>query len=109
MSNAAATVSGVPTSAVELPELRCERPFPEVLVQVLVGAARAAEDSHARRWVERQREFAGLFPGAEVVELPDAKHLIAADRPDAVAAAVLRGGFPHAGSVRPLWPTADVQ
>lgn len=76
------------SSAVELLELRCERPFPEVLVQVLVGAAGAAEDGHARRWVERQREFAGLFPGAEVVELPDAKHLIAADRPDAVATAV---------------------
>ena len=80
-------------SAVELLELRCERPFPEVLVQVLVGAAGAAEGAHARRWVERQREFAGLFPGAEVVELPDAKHLIAADRPDAVATAVRSLGF----------------
>jgi pimeloyl-ACP methyl ester carboxylesterase len=80
-------------SAVELLELRCERPFPEVLVQVLVGAAGAAEDGRARRLVERQREFAGLFPGAEVVELPDAKHLIAADRPDAVATAVRSLGF----------------
>ena len=80
-------------SAVELLELRCERPFPEVLVQVLVGAAGAAQDGHARRWVERQREFASLFPGAEVVELPDAKHLIAADRPDAVATAVRSLGF----------------
>ena len=80
-------------SAVELLELRCERPFPRCLVQVLVGAAGAAEDGHARRWVERQREFAGLFPGAEVVELPDAKHLIAADRPDAVATAVRSLGF----------------
>jgi len=80
-------------SAVELLELRCERPFPEVLVQVLVGAAGAGEDGHARRWVERQREFASLFPGAEVVELPDAKHLIATDRPDAVATAVRSLGF----------------
>lgn len=79
--------------AVELLELRCERPFPEVLVQVLVGAAGAARAEPVRRWVERQREFAGLFPGAEVVELPDAKHLIAADRPDAVATAVRSLGF----------------
>lgn len=82
--------------AVELLELRCERPFPEVLVQVLVAAAGAARDGagrQARRWVERQRDFAGLFPGAEVVELPDAKHLIAADRPDAVATAVRSLGF----------------
>lgn len=79
--------------AVELLELRCERPFPEVLVQVLVGAAGVAEDGRVRRWVERQREFARLFPGAEVVELPDAKHLIAADRPDAVATAVRSLGF----------------
>jgi pimeloyl-ACP methyl ester carboxylesterase len=89
-------------SAVELLELRCERPFPEVLVQVLVGAAGAARDgaregagkhSHAAHWVERQHDFAVLFPGAEVVELPDAKHLIAADRPDAVATAVRSLGF----------------
>ena len=80
-------------SAVELLELRCERAFPEVLVQVLVGAAGVSENGHTRRWVERQREFAGLFPGAEVVELPDAKHLIAADRPDAVATAVRSLGF----------------
>lgn len=80
-------------TAVELLELRCELPFPEVLVQVLVGAAGVPEDGHARRWLERQRDFAGLFPGAEVVELPDAKHLIAADRPDAVATAVRSLGF----------------
>lgn len=75
--------------AVELLELRCERPFPEVLVQVLVGTA----GGRGPRWAERQRGFAGLFPGAEVVELPDAKHLIAADRPDAVATAVRSLGF----------------
>ncbi|MFL6116550.1 MAG: alpha/beta fold hydrolase [Catenulispora sp.] len=75
--------------AVELLELRCERPFPEVLVQVLVGTA----GGQGARWFERQRAFAGLFPGAEVVELPDAKHLIAADRPDAVATAVRSLGF----------------
>ena len=79
--------------AVELLELRCERAFPEVLVQVLVGAAGAADGGQAARRVERQRGFAGLFPGAEVVELPDAKHLIAADRPDAVATAVRSLGF----------------
>jgi len=75
--------------AVELLELRCERPFPEVLVQVLVATA----GGRGPRWLERQRAFAGLFPGAEVVELPDAKHLIAADRPDAVATAVRSLGF----------------
>lgn len=80
-------------TAVELLELRCELPFPEVLVQVLVGTAGATGDGHTRRWLERQRDFAGLFPGAEVVELPDAKHLIAADRPDAVATAVRSLGF----------------
>ncbi|GAA2004045.1 alpha/beta hydrolase [Catenulispora subtropica] len=80
-------------AAVGLLELRCELPFPEVLVQVLVGAAGAGAGGHAADWVERQRAFAGLFPGAEVVELADAKHLIAADRPDAVATAVRSLGF----------------
>ncbi|NUP49583.1 MAG: alpha/beta fold hydrolase [Catenulispora sp.] len=80
-------------AAVALLELRCELPFPEVLVQVLVGAAGAGAGGHAADWLERQRGFAGLFPGAEVVELADAKHLIAADRPDAVATAVRSLGF----------------
>ncbi|NUR26460.1 MAG: alpha/beta hydrolase [Catenulispora sp.] len=80
-------------AAVNLLELRCELPFPEVLVQVLVGTAGAGSGAQAARWVERQRAFAGLFPGAEVVELADAKHLIAADRPDAVATAVRSLGF----------------
>ncbi|GAA2032449.1 alpha/beta hydrolase [Catenulispora yoronensis] len=79
--------------AVELLELRCEHPFPEVLVQVLVGTAGASEGGYAAQWLERQRGFAGLFPGAEVVELADAKHLIATDRPDAVATAVRSLGF----------------
>ena len=80
-------------AAVALLELRCELPFPEVPVQVLVGAAGAADGGRAAAWLERQRAFAGLFPGAEVVELADAKHLIAADRPDAVATAVRSLGF----------------
>ncbi|NUR62741.1 MAG: alpha/beta hydrolase [Catenulispora sp.] len=80
-------------AAVALLELRCELPFPEVLVQVLVGAAGAADGGRAAAWLERQNAFAGLFPGAEVVELADAKHLIAADRPDAVATAVRSLGF----------------
>ena len=79
--------------AVELLELRCERAFPEVLVQVLVGAHGTESQRTAARWVERLHGFAGLFPGSEVVELPDAKHLIATDRPDAVATAVRSLGF----------------
>lgn len=70
--------------AVELLELRCERPFPDVPAVLLVGAAGGG----AGRWIARQSGLARILGGAEVVELPDAKHLIAADRPDAVAAAV---------------------
>lgn len=70
--------------AVELLELRCERPFPGVPAVLLAGTA----GSGAPEWVARQYGLARLLGGAEVVELPDAKHLIAADRPDAVAAAV---------------------
>lgn len=70
--------------AVELLELRCERQLPDVPVVLVAGAAGAG----AVRWVGRQYGLARVLGGAEVVELPDAKHLIAADRPDAVAAAV---------------------
>jgi pimeloyl-ACP methyl ester carboxylesterase len=70
--------------AVELLELRCERRFPAVPAVLLAGTA----GSGAREWLARQYGLARLLGGAEVVELPDAKHLMAADRPDAVAAAV---------------------
>jgi pimeloyl-ACP methyl ester carboxylesterase len=84
---AAATVNELTSYrpvAVELLELRCERQLPEVPVVLVAGAAGAG----AARWVGRQYGLAQVLGGAEVVELPDAKHLIAADRPDAVAAAV---------------------
>lgn len=89
---AAATVNELTSYrpvAVELLELRCERAFPDVPVRVLVGGGGPG----AERWLRRQREFAGLFRGAEVVELRDAKHLIASDRPDAIADAVRAVAF----------------
>jgi pimeloyl-ACP methyl ester carboxylesterase len=70
--------------AVELLELRCERAFPQVPVRVLIGM----DYKDPLPWRERQRALVGLSPLGEVRELRDAKHLIAADRPDAVAEAV---------------------
>lgn len=72
--------------AVELLELRCERPVPRVPVRLLVGMGYPGSGGAVR--LERQHGFAALFPHAELRELHDAKHLIASDRPDAVADAV---------------------
>src|SRR5205085_11997338 len=70
--------------AVEILELRCERPFPTVPVRVLVGMDGPGADG----WLERQQALAAPSPLGGIKELRDARHLIAADRPDAVAAAV---------------------
>jgi pimeloyl-ACP methyl ester carboxylesterase len=85
--------------AAELLELRCERPFPPVPVQVLAafGAARPARllvspSTRANRvahWRRRQADLAALSPLGELIELPDSAHYVPFDRPDAVADSVL--------------------
>jgi pimeloyl-ACP methyl ester carboxylesterase len=89
---AAATVNELTSyrgAAVEILELRCERPFPPVPVRVLVGM----DFKGSERWLARQRELASFSPRTEIRELRDAKHLIASDRPDAVADAVREASF----------------
>jgi pimeloyl-ACP methyl ester carboxylesterase len=88
---AAATVNELTSYrdvAAGLLDLRREHAFPPVPVRVILGTAgRGAEG-----WVEAQRALAALSPHGALRQLPDAKHLIASDCPDAVAEAVADAG-----------------
>lgn len=85
--------------AAELLELRCERDFPPVPLQVLAAFGRSRIERAlmprglasrvADAWRLRQRDLAALSPRGELVELTDSGHYIPFDRPDAVADAVL--------------------
>ncbi len=85
--------------AAELLELRCERDFPPVPLQVLAAFGRSRIERAlmprglasrvADAWRLRQRDLAALSPYGELVELADSGHYIPFDRPDAVADAVL--------------------
>ena len=85
--------------AAELLELRCEREFPPVPLQVLAAFGRSRIEralmprrsaaQFADRWWRLQRDLAALSPRGELVELKDSGHYIPFDRPDAVADAVL--------------------
>lgn len=85
--------------AAELLELRCERDFPPVPLQVLAAFGRSRVERAlmprglasrvADAWRLRQRDLAALSPRGELVELTDSGHYIPFDRPDAIADAVL--------------------
>lgn len=66
----------------DLELLRRERSWPTLCTVVLTAAG-----AGGRRWVETQRELAELLH-AEHVVLPEARHMIMIDEPDAVVAAV---------------------
>jgi pimeloyl-ACP methyl ester carboxylesterase len=84
--------------AAELLELRCEKEFPPVPLQVLAAFGRSRIERRlmprglaarvADAWRLRQRDLAALSPHGELMELADSGHYIAFDRPDAVADAV---------------------
>jgi pimeloyl-ACP methyl ester carboxylesterase len=71
----------------DLAVLRRGHPAPDVPVVVLT-AVRRMRPAAARRWREGHVRLVALFPRARQVVLTDAGHLVARDRPDAVAAAV---------------------
>ncbi len=84
--------------AAELLELRCERDFPSVPLQVLAAFGRSRLERAvmprglasrvADAWRLRQRDLAALSPLGRLMELPDSGHYIPFDRPDAIADAV---------------------
>jgi len=72
--------------AVDLRRLRARLPFPSVPVVVLTALAGRSARS-AARWSAETARLARLLSGAQTT-LPDARHLVMIDRPDAIADAV---------------------
>jgi pimeloyl-ACP methyl ester carboxylesterase len=66
----------------DLERLRGERDLPEIPVRVVTAAADGGES-----WVRTQAELARRLHGEQTV-LPDSRHLVMLDRPDALVAAV---------------------
>ncbi|WP_308166396.1 alpha/beta hydrolase [Actinomadura sp. NEAU-AAG7] len=73
--------------AADLEDVRKRRPFPPVPMVVLTALG-DVEGGKAREWAEGHRRLAEMSPHGSQVELPDARHMVQLDRPDAVADAV---------------------
>lgn len=74
--------------AVELLELRCERPFPQVPLIVLAATGGVGTSGFHERAKGAQRALAGMSTLGRYVELSDSGHLIQLDRPDAIVTAI---------------------
>ncbi|WP_240810200.1 alpha/beta fold hydrolase [Actinomadura sp. WMMA1423] len=74
--------------AADLAGLRGRRPFPPVPLAVVTALGDVDGDDRKRRWAEAHARLASMSPHGTRIELPDALHMVALDRPDAVADAV---------------------
>jgi pimeloyl-ACP methyl ester carboxylesterase len=74
--------------AVDLAALRERRPFPKIPVVVLTALGELKSDAKKAEWLENHRRLVEMTPYGRHVELPDCKHMVPLDRPDAVADAV---------------------
>lgn len=72
----------------DLARLREEVPFPPVPLVVLAATGRLRGDESRRRLLSSTQELARITPRGKHVEITDSGHLIAFDRPDAVAEAI---------------------
>lgn len=74
--------------AVDLAGVRSELPFPPVPLVVLAATGRLRGEQSRRRSISRSEELAAMTPGGKHIEITDSGHLVAFDRPDAVAEAI---------------------
>jgi pimeloyl-ACP methyl ester carboxylesterase len=72
----------------DLIALRQARPFPEIPLTVLTALGKLRSASRRRSWIECHRRLAAMSPYGRQINMEDARHLLQADRPDAVAEAI---------------------
>jgi pimeloyl-ACP methyl ester carboxylesterase len=72
----------------DLARLREQQPFPAVPLVVLAATGRLHSDQSRRRAISRTQELARMTPGGKQAEITDSGHLVAFDRPDAIAEAI---------------------
>lgn len=74
--------------AADLVALRARRPFPPVPLTVLTALGDVRRDACKRAWSDGHAVLAAMSPQGRQVKLPESRHMIHLDRPDAVAEAV---------------------
>ncbi|WP_246343003.1 alpha/beta fold hydrolase [Actinomadura verrucosospora] len=74
--------------AADLLRLRERRPFPAVPLVVLTALGDVKGEDKKRAWSEGHARLAKMTPYGSQVDVPDSRHMVQLDRPDAVADAV---------------------
>ncbi|OLT33803.1 hypothetical protein BJF79_07790 [Actinomadura sp. CNU-125] len=74
--------------AADLVALRARRPFPPVPLVVLTALDDVRREACRRAWADGHARLAAMSPHGRQVKLPEARHMIHLDRPDAIADAV---------------------
>jgi pimeloyl-ACP methyl ester carboxylesterase len=74
--------------AADLAGLRRTRPFPEIPLTVLTALGDLPDAGHRAGWAECHRRLAAMSPYGRQITVAGARHLLQADRPDAVADAI---------------------
>ncbi|QFG23998.1 alpha/beta fold hydrolase [Actinomadura sp. WMMB 499] len=98
--------------AADLAALRARRPLPPVPLVVLTALGDVRRDGCRQAWADGHARLVAMSPRGRRVELPEARHMIHLDRPDAVAAAVAevhrdpQNAPPDAPPARPDAPAA---
>ncbi|WP_051300805.1 alpha/beta fold hydrolase [Actinomadura rifamycini] len=87
--------------AADLVALRARRPFPPVPLLVLTALGDVRREACKRSWSEGHAVLAAMSPRGRQVKLPEARHMIHLDRPDAVAEAVGAALAPRAAAGEP--------
>jgi pimeloyl-ACP methyl ester carboxylesterase len=78
--------------AVDLAGLRGRRRFPDIPLVVVTALGDVDDPGRKREWAEGHERLAAMSPRGRRVELPDALHMVALDRPDVLADAVAEVG-----------------
>lgn len=74
--------------AADLASLRGRRPFPPVPLVVVTALGDIGDPAGKREWADGHERLARMSPHGSRIELPDAPHMVALDRPDVIADAV---------------------
>lgn len=89
-----------PVLARELADMHAKTPLPQSVPATVAAASAGTRSPWAARWMDRQRELAGILDARFAVIAPSGHHAMV-DQPAQVAALILDATSPRAGSADP--------